>query len=44
VAEILRVLDLRALAPGADSGLFTVDEAAPGFAAWRAHRARVVQP
>jgi hypothetical protein len=39
VAEIPDMLGLRALAPEAESGLFTVDMTAPVFAAWRADRA-----
>jgi hypothetical protein len=42
VADILRELRLRALAPGTESGFFELAELAPAYAQWQAYRQQLV--
>jgi hypothetical protein len=42
VADILRELGLRALAPGTESGFFELAELGPAYAQWQAYRQQVV--
>jgi hypothetical protein len=42
VAEILRDLGLRAIAPGTESGFFELAELGPAYAQWQAYRRQVV--
>jgi hypothetical protein len=44
VADILTELDLRAFAPGTESGLFELDRSREAFLRWRDFRGRVVKP
>ena len=44
VGDILAELDVRAFAPGTESGLFEVDRTREAFSRGRAYRRRVVQP
>jgi hypothetical protein len=42
VADILRELGLRAIAPGTESGFFGLAELGPAYAQWQAYRRQVV--
>lgn len=43
VADILAALDLRAFAPGTESGLFEMPQAGEALSRWRAYRDRVTK-